>query len=82
MVFDFWTHTQGRFGGSVFGTSDKVPSLNVVSGPWGFSLNYGVSLNPFLTVSLSSTVYREVITIPYLGYLWNPIDTFLNWIDR
>ena len=74
----------GPIAGSVFGSSDALMSKNIVPGSYGTSLGLGASLFPYFSASVSSTIYKEVFTIPYLGYLMDPVGTVMNldWFEN
>jgi len=70
----------GKLGVSAFGTSDKLMSSKIIPGSYGSTISIGASLIP-ATFSADSTVYKNLFTIPFLGYVLNPAASLINAID-
>lgn len=73
-------------GGSAFVTVNDDPK-NIKEhfwppkkGPYGGAINF--NLNPLPSATVGSTKYEKLISIPVIGYLINPPNTLLNFIDR
>jgi RHS repeat-associated protein len=71
----------GIVGVSAFASSDKLMSSKIVPGPYGVAGTAGVNLIP-ATLSVNSTVYKKIFTIPLLGYILNPAGAIFNAIDK
>jgi len=70
----------GNISASIFSSSDKLFSTKF-SGSNGISINGGISLFP-LKFSASTNEYKQLVTIPLLGYFLNPADALIKYLEK
>jgi hypothetical protein len=67
---------------ALIGSTDEILTTKISEDPYyGGTINFGVSMMPLPTVSAESSTSREIITIPYLGYILDPIGAIHNKLD-